>query len=294
MRIAPGPIAIVWTGDKKVAISRTAIRHFSLGKAKSLNERDWSSLEQIIGKGLPDDVRNEINSANAAFAAFGGLYIAANSKTVKATKKAIDAWYKARGRLLIGFGRGASVKKINRKEFLQRFSEPKAARLAKLQSISFLSDAVSACMAVSLSVAEELSTASAGSVLGPDLWRAWVMLIALAMTQAGVKISASSSNKGTQSRFVLAIEYLHRFFPTSHQRYNGYESISKEIQHAKRRFSKADKTFLYFVLGAWGSNIGREYGQPETEKLINTLRTLTSHEWSEILDQPFKGKNAGK
>jgi hypothetical protein len=140
---------------------RTAIKRFKKGKPTVLAEEDWSALEKILGRGLPVDVRSEITHANDFFAKFGGLHSSANTVSVKAVDQAIDAWYKASGRLLLEIGsKTTSVKIVSRKKFLKRFSGRNTKRFKRLQPLSALRQALSACMGISLTVADELSNAS--------------------------------------------------------------------------------------------------------------------------------------
>jgi hypothetical protein len=263
---------------------RTAIKKYKTGVAAVLVEKDWLSLEQILGAPLPTDVRDKINSANSYFAAFGALHGRGSTVTVKAANKSIDAWYKASGRLLLKIGSASSATKIDRATFLREFSKKKSKRLRRMQPLSFLGHALSACMAVSLSVGEELSNSSSASILGPDMWRAWVCLIARAMKDAGIRPSASSSNKGTESPFIRAIEYLHQSLPNHCRRYNGYESIAKEVQKAREQFKKADEKYLMFLLLGFGSNILGGYGHPESAELVEDLGSMPSDEWRDFLE----------
>jgi hypothetical protein len=267
-------------------LRRTTVRKYVTGAYSRLGIKDWESLEKdILHKSLSQGVRDQIDTANDLFATFRPIHVKTNIIPELTVTSAIDEWYKACGRLRKIMGRKTSATKIDRGRFLKEFTNKKGVRRLKvMQPISFLNFVVAAGMGVALSIADEIARKpSSGAVLGADMWSAWVCLVAKALRDTGVKVSASSSNKGTNSPFVLAIIQLQEHLPKECRRYAGYESVAKGIQIARRTLGNSERTLLLMILAGFGSLILPGYGDSSTREMIMNARQLSESEWQRVL-----------
>jgi|SRR5882724_9007549 len=254
------------------------LRIFSNPKFKDLHKglsgRDWQELERLWNTPLTIDTREKIETASRVYAMVGPAH-ARNTVTVVKAEKALNDWIKACGRLRLALGATkTSAPLLTKQEIIQRFYGKQAIRkIAKMKPLSFVQYVVEAAMGAAQFALADKQHQNISAALEKDLWRTWVAYLAIVASQAGVKVSAASSNKTiNQSPFVKGVVFLQHRLPKECKRFNDYESVAKGVQDA-RKFEKKGPETLLGILAGWGAGIP-EFGEYNFAEVEVALRSL--------------------
>jgi hypothetical protein len=196
-------------------------------------------------------------------------------QTIGASKAhlALEAWLKASSRLRLALGKKTSAKKLSRAEIIAMFwGEDKAKHLGKMQPLVFVQYVLRGAMGAALSALDEIPERRLTSELEGDIWLAWIRLLALAIEEAGLKVSASSSSKLIrESPFVRAVMFLQDRLPKDCKRYNGYESVAKGIQKSRGKLGHLDDKYLLAIMMGWGTGILGVYAPDGVQLILDEL-----------------------
>jgi hypothetical protein len=244
-----------------------------LGKDyKKLDGQNWTDIGELLRVTLPEKSRSQIEIANGIYSTVAALHSSDQTVNLKTANAALNAWLKASGRFRLKLGEKTSVKKLTRAEIIARFQgEKRVIRLQGMQPLAFFRYVLASAASAALTTQAEMLERKLTPDLKGDLWLAWVRLVALAVEDAGVRTSASSSNKGTMSPFVTVVQYLQDHLPKYCSRRNGYESVTKGVQLAKLRLGQHDVNALRAVIGGWGTNILGDYALDDVQAIIDKL-----------------------
>jgi hypothetical protein len=198
-----------------------------------------------------------------------------NTVTVVKAEKALNDWIKACGRMRLALGATkTSAPQLTKLEVITRFYGDAAVRkIGKMKPLSFVLYVVEAAMGAALLAIAEKQHQNISAALQKDLWRAWVAYLAGLAEQAGVRVSAASSNEtNKESPFVKGIMFLQERLPRECRRFVGYTSVAKGVQQARRFQQKGPETLLA-ILAGWGAGIPElgEYNFAEAETITNSL-----------------------
>jgi hypothetical protein len=224
----------------------------------ALDDKGWEELERRWKTKLPDTARSKIDVVNKLFASVAPLHDSKNTATVAKVEKALNAWIKATGKLRLALQVPTSSLAVSsRAEIISRFySDAKIKKIGKMQPIVFARYVIDAATEAALLTLIELRASHMDSELKRDLWLAWVVYLAHLAMEAGVKITASSSNKlKEESPFVSGILHLQDSLPIECRHYTGYESVAKGVQLAKKKYSQQSPATMLGIIAAWGVNL---------------------------------------
>jgi hypothetical protein len=241
---------------------------------KGLSGLDWQELERLWNTPLTIDTREKIETASRIYAFVGPAHVR-NTVTVVKAEKALNDWIKACGRLRLALGATkTSAPLLTKKEIIQRFYGRQAIqKIGKMKPLSFVQYAVEAAMgAAQLAIVDKQHT-NISAALEKDFWRAWVAYLANVAKQLGVKVSAASSNKSNnESPFVKGVIFLQQRLPKECRRFNGYDSVAKGVQQARKFEEKSPETLLG-ILAGWGAGIPEfgEYNFADAELVVRNL-----------------------
>jgi hypothetical protein len=231
----------------------------SYGKHTEITDAGWKRLKDIIGTDVPENARNEINEANAAFSKYGPLHSIKNTASVKITKKKIDSWRLRTDKLRSALGSNSRPAVESREEIISKWRSKKSKkRLLKMMPLEFLAFALECAIDAEQHALSELEQGNVA--VKYDLWSAWVCLIAKTLGTLNVKLSAASKNKDKNDRgspFINAIEFLQGQLPQECRVFLGYETIRKNVLNARRAMGQCSELFLLIILTVWGSRTMR-------------------------------------
>jgi hypothetical protein len=161
-----------------------------------LSETDWRDLEKLWDASLPIHVREKVEVASRIYGMVGPPQ-KRNTVTVVKAEKALNDWIKACGRLRLALGATkTSAPQLTKLEVITRFYGDAAVRkIGKMKPLSFVLYVVEAAMGAALLAIAEKQHQNISAALQKDLWRAWVAYLAGLAEQAGVRVSAASSNE---------------------------------------------------------------------------------------------------
>jgi hypothetical protein len=237
--------------------SRVLAKVQSNDSYQELKDEGWRELEKLWTATLPPNLREKIETGNRVYAMIGPLHERSSVTVVKA-EKALSDWIKASGRLRLELcAETTSARTLSKREVVERFCKESAARkISKMRPLSFAQYVIEAAIGAAQFAIAEIKCQNMDPGLKRDLWFAWVGFLACVAEEVGVKITASSSNKSrNESRFVRGIMALQQRLPKECRRFNGYESVAKGVQEARRKFGKEDPATLLAIIAAWGANL---------------------------------------
>jgi hypothetical protein len=257
--------------------ARKVFKKLKFAKYTYLDSGAWEEVERIIGRKLSVEIRNKVESANVAYAKFGSLHAKPHASKLSDAKLALVKWIKTSRALMLELRGNNSVTAIDRETLIGMFSgETQLRRLRRIQPLDVLDHVLEGAVGFASRTLDEMDSRSLSPELPRDMWFAWAQLVALAMQDAGIKISASSANKNKESPFVGAVVFLSNFLPVECRHYQGYESIAKGAQKARKKFKGCDSTSLYAILGAFGSGILSDYDPESARELSRFLKDQTA------------------
>jgi hypothetical protein len=260
----------------KVARERSKLfTKLVIGKSETrFDDKDWRQLEKTFGLSLSDEVKLQIESAQNLYCSIGRAHSGGRRISVALAERSLSDWLKASGRLRNALGRRTSVGKLARAEVCAMFvsDETNLKRLGKMQPLVFVNYVLSAAMGAAQAELENLEKSKLSPDLDRDMWGAWVKLIELAVSEAGIKVSASSSNKVIhESPFVKVVMYLQGRLPNRCKKYSGYESVAKNVQWARKEFKGFDRTHLRAIIAGWGTGILKAYAKDRVKSVLDEL-----------------------
>jgi hypothetical protein len=241
---------------------------------KGLSGRDWQELESLWNTPLTIDTREKIETAVRVYALVGPAHVR-NTVTVVKAEKALNDWIKASARLRLALrATKTSAPSLTKQEIIQRFYGKHAVqKIAKMKPLSFAQYVIEAAMGAAQSAIADKQHQNISAALNKDLWRAWVAYLANVANQAGVKVSAASSNKtNNQSPFVKGVIFLQHRLPKECRRFTDYDSVVKGVQDA-RKFEKKGPETLLGILAGWGAGIPEfgKYNFADAEIVVRSL-----------------------
>jgi hypothetical protein len=266
------------------------------GALREQSNTDWTELEKVLGDIiLSIEATQLIDNVGDMFAYISRYHAPGNAISRKQIEPQIKSWLKATNSLRRELKARPLLKKDEqtREVFIAKhLNEKRMRRMKTTTPLGFLALAAQLASAAAAIAQEEINEEGNGP-MEKDLWSVWVCLIAQILQGQGAHISASSNNKSKEdSPFVTVIEKLQNNLPAECQRFDGYESLAKGIQKARRTFRNYDQTALLAILGGFGIGIIEGYPgslekqsdetnanfKSELERLLATMLTKRSEE----------------
>jgi hypothetical protein len=243
------------------------------GRHNKVAKPDWRKLEKLWGVSLPEEARSKLDIANRLYAAVGPTHSGKGTVSVVAAKNALANWIKASGRLRKALGaRTTSAPVLTKAEIVQKFYGTAAVKkIGKMKTLTFVQYVTEVAIGAAELGLKEIDEFKLSPELESDLWLAWAAFASSVAKGAGAKISASSSNKtANESPFVVGLSSLQELLPAECQRRNGYDSIAKGVQDARKKFGQTSPDALLAIIAAWGAGIPGfgEYNPAETEAFV--------------------------
>jgi len=235
---------------------RRGIVRRSVGNANPFGE--WASLEKILGVALPAEARAKIDEANSAYAKYAFLHAEENTVSYGRIKQRTRSWIKVTAKLLKDLRVSTTAKPagMSRDQVIALWRGKRSRkRLQKMTPLEFFAFILTCGIEAEAYAIGEIEKGHVA--VAPDLWSAWVCLIARVCSTCGVKPTAGGRIKGDGSPFVRAIELLQDHLPPPCRIYSGYDSITTNIQKAKRKLGHCSELLLLLLLTFWGDRILR-------------------------------------
>jgi hypothetical protein len=249
-------------------------KRIKLGKPIELTNKDWNDLEALFQSSLTGEVRAKVELATSAFATIGKNHSREDTVSSKKAIAALNTWIKASGRYRISLREKSSIAESDRTSIIAKFRDLGTGKqLEKLPPLRLFDVILNLAIGAAQAAIAEIPRREFGPDVKGDLWLAWVALIALAVKQAGVKTTASSSHVARQTPFVKGILLLQSLLPEYCRRFSTYDAVVKGVHLSRKRFRNADEVSLNVVMMATGSGIIGNESVNELSDLIRENKT---------------------
>lgn len=255
-------------------------------------EETWRIIQtEILDRPLDEWIRELVGIATVAYSLFGSTHSDENTVLSSELMPALESWMRATANLRRTLRLTVQPQELRfgRAEVILPFAEHNDIRsYGKMLPLELLAVSVASATAAASVALDEIGK-GAGARIRNDLWSAWVCLVAIYLSRAGVKPTASSGNKPPkESPFVKVIQLLQSSLPPSCQRFTGsdepYESITNGIKRARRTLGKLNEKQLLLILAGWGSSVLTGYGGP-----LESSSATDIVEFSETAERKLEG-----